>query len=213
MDVAMGISNISMATSLTGSSRSRSFIDAQLRNRRRRYSISSPVAFESRAGTSLRLDSVALPFPLSNVEIDREEILSKLNVGKFGATYLMRDANDGHMYLLKRIDRSLPDEFRRRLFEERRLLACLQSNYILSLIAAYTDVAHQCFSMKFEYVTGWTLFDLVRRVRWLDESTVAFYSAQIVLAFEYLHESSIIYVRRASCVIPIVCLLSREISN
>ena len=184
-----------MAKSLAGS-RSRSFIDAQLRQRRRRYSISSPVAFESRAGTSPRLDSVPRLFPLLNVETDNDdEILSKLNVGKFGATYLVRDSNDGQMYLLKRIDRSLPDEFRRRLFEERRLLGCLQSNYILSLIAAYTDVTHQCFSMKFEYVTGRTLFDLVRRVRWLEESAVAFYSAQLVLAFEYLHESNIIYVR------------------
>ena len=199
-----------MAKSLTGS-RSRSFVDAQLGHRRRRYSISSPVAFESRAGTSPRLHAAPRLFPLPNVETGSDEILSKLNVGKFGATYLVRDSNDGQMYLLKRIDRSLPDEFRRRLFEERRLLGCLQSNYILSLIAAYTDVTHRCFSMKFEYVTGRTLFDVVRRVRWLEESAVAFYSAQLVLAFEYLHESNIIYVGRASRLILIVYCLSREI--
>ena len=55
---------------------------------------------------------------------------------------------------------------------------------------------HNCFSMKFEYISGITLLHLVRQFRWLEESAVAFYSAQIVLTFEYLHELNIIYVCR-----------------
>ena len=186
-----------------------SFITAQRENRRRRYSISSPHIFESRAGAAVRQSDVIInrlsqsKFPkihshliFSSTTFEREkyDILSKLNIGAFGATYLIRDSNDGQMYILKRIDRSLPKEFREHLFEEQHLLGVLKSNYILSLISSYLDDEHHCYSMKFEYISGITLLHLVRQFRWLEESAVAFYSAQIVLALEYLHELNIIYV-------------------
>ncbi|CAF0821238.1 unnamed protein product [Rotaria sordida] len=190
-----------------------SFIDAQRQNRRRRYSISSPNLFESRAGAIVRqYDNIInrlsrtnfsktysissnsnLIFSSTNYNLEKYDILSKLNIGFFGSTYLIRDSNDGQMYILKRIDYYLPDIFRKRLFQERYLLNFLKSNYILSLISSYIDIEHKCFSMKFEYISGITLLHLLRQVRWFEESAVAFYSAQIVLAFEYLHELNIIY--------------------
>lgn len=190
-------------------SRSSSFIDAHRQNRRRRYSISSPHVFESRAGTTVRhndtlhkqssrvdLSDVSsnVLFAFNQKRSEKYDILSKLNVGAFGATYLIRDSNDGQTYLLKRIDSSLPDPFRQRLFAERRLLSSLKSSYILALVAAYVDSDHHCFAMKFEHVSGLTLLHLLRRFRWFEEAAVAFYLAQIVLAFEYLHELQIIYV-------------------
>jgi serine/threonine protein kinase len=195
--------------------KSPSFIAAQRENRRRHYSISASYKFESRAGTPIRRSDIVinrlsrrnfsktysnsnLLFPVINNEIEKYNILSKLNIGMFGASYLIRDSNDGQMYILKRIECQLPNEFRRRLFEERRLLGCLKSNYILSLISSYMDIKHNCYSMKFEYISGITLLNLVRQIRWFEESSVAFYSAQIVLAFEYLHELNIIYVRICS---------------
>lgn len=197
------------------SNKSPTFIDAQRQNRRRRYSISSPQAFESRGGTTVRQSdrnlnrlsrgnfsktySISsnsdLLFPLRKTSIEKYDILSKLNLGAFGATYLIQDSNYGQMYILKRIDCNLPDEFRERLFEERRLLGSLKSNYILSLISSYIDIEHNCYSMKFEYINGLTLLHLLRQYRWFEESSVAFYSAQIVLALEYLHELNIIYVK------------------
>ncbi len=193
-----------------------SFIDAQRQNRRRRYSISSPQIFESRAGTTIRRSDLHinrlsrrnfsktysissnsnLLFPLTKNQNEKYDILSKLNLGAFGATYLIRDSNNGQMYILKRIDCALPNEFRQRLFEERRLLGSLKSNYILSFISAYLDMEHNCYSMKFEYINGFTLLHLLRQFRWFEESAVAFYSAQIVLALEYLHELNIIYVKK-----------------
>ena len=202
-----------MKTSINA--KSKSFIDAQRQNRRRRYSLSSPNLFESRAGTPVRQpDAIIrrlsrqnfsktysnsnLLFPLINNETEKYNILSKLNIGMFGATYLIRDSNDEQMYVLKRINLNLSNDFRRRLFDERRILGCLNSNYILSLISSYMDLKHNCFSMKFEYINGITLLHLLRQFRWFEESAVAFYSAQIVLAFEYLHELNIIYVKNNS---------------
>jgi len=196
--------------------KSNSFINAQRQNRRRRYSITSPHIFESRGGTAVQQFDIIinrlsrknfsktysissdsnLLFPSNKNESEKYDILSKLNIGAFGATYLIRDSNDGQMYLLKRIDYHLSNQFRERLFEERRLLGSLKSNYILSLISSYIDKEHHCFSMKFEYISGITLLHLVRQIRWFEESAVAFYSAQIVLALEYLHELNIIYVNK-----------------
>ena len=190
------------------------FIDAQRQNRRRRYSISSPSNFESRAGRTVQQSDIDLHrlsrrnfsktysissnshrlFPPRKASTEKYDILSKLNLGAFGVSYLIRDSIDGHMYILKRFNCNLLEQVRERLFEERRLLACLKSNYILALISSYTDMEHQCYSMKFEYISGRTLKHLVRQWRWLEEATVAFYTAQIVLTFEYLHELNIIYV-------------------
>ena len=193
---------------------SHSFIDAQRQIRRRRYSFSSPQILESRADTALQHSaalSKTIPrekfpkicsissnsnrlFPSNETNPEKYDILSKLNTGAYGSSYLIRDSNDGQIYLLKRVDDSLPNRFRQHLLEERRLLGCLKSDYILALISAYMDTQHHCFSMKFEYVHGLTLLQLLRRFRWFEESVVAFYSAQIVLAFEYFHELNLIYV-------------------
>ena len=178
-----------MANSL--SIQSPSFLDAQRQNRRRRYSISSPQIFESRAGRTIKQSDIDLHrlsrrnfsktysissntnllFPLRKNQLDKYDILSKLNHGAFGGTYLIRDSLDGQMYILKRQDCHLPDQFREHLFEERRLLGCLKSNYILALISSYIDMEHHCYSMKFEYINGRTLLHLVRQFRWLEEST------------------------------------------
>ena len=204
--------HLSMAKSFS-SMKTYSFNDVQRRNRRRHvYPINYSNLFESRPGVPDRSVNIivnrtsrtnstkaysnssdaSLLFPLIQEKYD---VLSKLNIGAFGATYLIRDSNDGEMYALKRMNCHLPNVFRKRLFEERRLLGYLKSDYILSLISSYTDMEHNCFSMKYEHIGGITLLHLVRHYRWLEESAVAFYSAQIVLAFEYLHELNIIYVR------------------
>ena len=193
---------------------SRSFIDAQQENRRHRYSINSSQLSESRAGKSIRQSETNLNrlsrqkfsqtysissntnllFPLKNNQIEKYDILSKLNFATYGSTYLIRDSFDGQIYLLKRINSNLPDKFRQLLFEERRLLGSLKSNFIISLISSYIDIEHNCYSLKYEYMNGLTLLHLLRKYRWFEESVVVFYSAQIVLAFEYLHQLNIIYV-------------------
>lgn len=208
----------------SSSIKSVTFIEAQRQNRHRRYSINSPNLFESRAGAIARLlktnsflSKSNHSFSSVNADLEKYDILSKLNIGAFGASYLIRDSNNGQMYILKRIDYNLPTVFRERLLNERNLLNALKSNYILSLISSYFDKEHHCFSMKFEYISGVTLLHLLRQVRWFEESVVAFYSAQIVLAFEYLHELNIIYVITKKdflqeCV-DIFLFLYREILN
>jgi len=101
------------------SNRLHTFIDAQRQNRHRRYSISSPQIFESRGGTSVRQSDINLNqlsrrnfsktysissnsnilFPLRKNQIEKYDILSKLNLGAFGASYLIKDSNNGQMYI------------------------------------------------------------------------------------------------------------------
>lgn len=132
----------------------------------------------------------------SSTSNEKFQIVTPLNRGKFGQTFVIRDFNDGRFYLLKQIDHSLPDRFRSYLYQERDLFTRLKSNWILSLISSFFDLDRQCFSMKFELNSGLTLYHLLRRFRWFEESAVAFYAGQIVLVFEYLHDLKIIYVRR-----------------
>ncbi|CAF5054541.1 unnamed protein product, partial [Rotaria sp. Silwood1] len=84
-----------------------SFINAQRQNRRRRYSISSPNLFESRAGAVVQqYDNIInrvshinfskthsissnsnLVFSSTNYDLEKYDVLSKLNIGAYVATY------------------------------------------------------------------------------------------------------------------------------
>ncbi|CAF0801031.1 unnamed protein product [Didymodactylos carnosus] len=186
--------------------------EVQYRMRRRKYSLTSPRIFESSPGYcqttvisgskrfnfqqlySIDLDTL---FPSSNEKYD---IIRKLSSGAYCSSYSIRDSVNNQIYLLKRYElknvspkSSLGENIYKRMHEERRLLGALQSNYILTFISSFTEYDQDCYAIKFEYVTGVTLFHLLRRFRWLEEKAVCFYGAQIVLALEYLHELNIIY--------------------
>jgi protein kinase A len=51
----------------------------------------------------------------------------------------------------------------------------------------------KCIYFLFEFVPGGELFSILRTYRVLSEKAVRFYSAQIVLALEYLHSKKIVY--------------------
>ena len=74
---------------------------------------------------------------------------------------------------------------------EKRIMAETDHPFCIRLIAAYKDRTH--LYMVLEICQGGELFSLLQKERKLDEPASAFYGASVMLAFEYLHNRSIIY--------------------
>lgn len=70
---------------------------------------------------------------------------------------------------------------------ERRILQDVSGHpFITNLICSFSD--QDSLYMLLDYVPGGELFTYLRKMKRFDESTAKFYSAEIVLVLEYLHE-------------------------
>lgn len=77
------------------------------------------------------------------------------------------------------------------MLSERRILSTLDHPFIVKLSGTFQDEKH--LYMVLEYVVGGEFFTHLRKAGRFDATTCVFYSAQIVLAFEYLHAFDYIY--------------------
>ncbi|KAJ9594819.1 hypothetical protein L9F63_013856, partial [Diploptera punctata] len=74
---------------------------------------------------------------------------------------------------------------------EKNILQEIRHPFIVNLRWHYRDSA--CLYMLFDYVCGGELFSYLRNAGRFNTSTANFYTAEIVLALEYLHAQSVVY--------------------
>eukprot|EP01055_Gregarina_sp_Pseudo9_P000043 Gregarina_sp_Pseudo_9__42@NODE_1029_length_1957_cov_10_850886_g965_i0_p1_GENE_NODE_1029_length_1957_cov_10_850886_g965_i0NODE_1029_length_1957_cov_10_850886_g965_i0_p1_ORF_typecomplete_len484_score59_52Pkinase/PF00069_25/5_7e76Pkinase_Tyr/PF07714_17/6e45Kinaselike/PF14531_6/1_6e17WaaY/PF06176_11/2_8e07Kdo/PF06293_14/1e06Kdo/PF06293_14/7_3e03Pkinase_fungal/PF17667_1/3_6e03Pkinase_fungal/PF17667_1/4_6e06RIO1/PF01163_22/8_3e05APH/PF01636_23/0_00033YukC/PF10140_9/0_051YrbLPhoP_reg/PF10707_9/0_12ActF len=74
---------------------------------------------------------------------------------------------------------------------EKAILEAISHPFIVNLCASFQD--EKRLFMLMEYVNGGELFSHLRREQRLPNEHAKFYAAEIVLAFEYLHELRIVY--------------------
>ena len=134
-----------------------------------------------------------------------------LGIGAFGRVTLVEDPNgtkelNKHIdpndekqetkyctYALKRIrkNRVLETGQQEHIVNEKKIMAALNSNFCGKLFGTYKDQLNVYFLL--EPILGGELFSLLRANSRFNESQAKFYSACVVLAFEYLHNKNIIY--------------------
>ncbi|XP_069692219.1 cAMP-dependent protein kinase catalytic subunit 3 [Periplaneta americana] len=74
---------------------------------------------------------------------------------------------------------------------EKNILQEIRHPFIVNLRWHYRDAT--CLYMLFDYVCGGELFSYLRNAGRFSTSTANFYTAEIVLALEYLHAQSVVY--------------------
>lgn len=74
---------------------------------------------------------------------------------------------------------------------ERRILEVVNHPFIVTLHFAFHTKEHLCFVMDF--VAGGELYSLIAKDGRFEEPRARFYSAELILALEYLHEVGIVY--------------------
>jgi len=74
---------------------------------------------------------------------------------------------------------------------EREILIKLRHQFIVRLFYCFKNERKLFFAL--EYCPGGELFNILLKRRRLSENQAMFYSSQVLLALEYLHENGIVY--------------------
>jgi len=128
-----------------------------------------------------------------NITIEDFQILSVLGDGSFSNVVLARKLDSGELTAIKIVKkmRIKNEKLKEHIQLERDIMAECDHPFIMPLYYAFQDKSNLSFVMQ--YCPGGELFQLIKRMYYFSEDMARFYAAQIVLAFEYLHDKGYVY--------------------
>jgi len=123
----------------------------------------------------------------------------ELGRGGFGKVWLVKKKDTGKQYALKEIKKSYLVGIQggqkittEDIFNEKNIMKDSNSPFVVKLYSSFQDKFNVYFLM--ELVVGGNLFGYLKERRMFPEEVARFYSAEVILALEYLHdEMNIIY--------------------
>eukprot|EP01117_Protostelium_nocturnum_P003478 TRINITY_DN1452_c0_g1_i3.p1 TRINITY_DN1452_c0_g1~~TRINITY_DN1452_c0_g1_i3.p1 ORF type:complete len:1067 (-),score=408.16 TRINITY_DN1452_c0_g1_i3:41-3241(-) len=125
--------------------------------------------------------------------ISEFEMIKPISRGAFGRVYLARRKRTGDLYAMKVLKKS--DMVRKNMVDhviaERNILAQTKNPFVVKLFYAFQSEINLFLVM--EYCIGGDVNSLLRKSGVLDEELARLYTAQTVLALEYLHSSGIVH--------------------
>lgn len=127
------------------------------------------------------------------VKIEDLQLIKLLGRGTFGNVILSENQKTKTKYALKAVSKHIIEEYDlyNSLYLEKNILMQIDHPFIVKLVKTFKDSSRLYFLM--EYVQGMDLFDVIRAINDIDESTAAFYIGCLALILEHLHERCIIY--------------------
>lgn len=121
--------------------------------------------------------------------------LKLLGRGGIGQVYLVRLKDTNKLYAMKVLTKEemIQRNKVKRVMTEREILATANHPFIVTMYASFQTPDRLCFVM--EYCAGGEFFRVLQRQpkRRLKEEAVRFYTAEVILALEYLHHMGFIY--------------------
>lgn len=116
-----------------------------------------------------------------------------LGTGTFSRVTLVRKKHEASLYALKMINKEILLKLKQveNAKHEKRVLSILNSPFIIKLYSAFQDPS--CLYLLLEYVAGGELFSRLRLWHHFPNDAALFYSAEILLALEHIHEAGYMY--------------------
>ncbi len=151
-------------------------------------SSSSSASFNTpRSGDS----SVAPGFtavPFTNLKV-----IGTLGKGSFGHVQLVQDKVSGQTFALKAVSKTqiVQTSQQGHVLSEKRTMMMLNHPFLVRLYQTYKDKNRLYFLL--DPVLGGELFTFLRSRTLFDEEVARFYSAAVILGFEYMHDRNIVY--------------------
>jgi cGMP-dependent protein kinase len=120
-------------------------------------------------------------------------IVRMLGKGMFGNVFLAVRRDQQTLFALKTVERRKIERFeiQENLVLERKVLMQLDHIFILRLVKTFKDTKRIYFLT--EFVKGMDLFDVLRELNLVTDKDSRFYTANMILFLEHLHERDIIY--------------------
>lgn len=128
---------------------------------------------------------------LNNNKVTDFEMLNTLGTGTFGRVKLC--TLKGKVYAMKILQKSEVIRLKQQehIISEQKILAMIDHPFIVILYRTFQDKAH--VHMLLEYVNGGEVFSHLRNAGRFSKEFTKFYTGQIVLVLQYLHEKNIVY--------------------
>jgi serine/threonine protein kinase len=131
-----------------------------------------------------------LPTPLSLGDF---ELGVTLGTGSFGRVRFCTHRQTGSFWAIKMLKKAEVIRLQQveHMISEKNILSQLDHPFIVRLSGTFQDVKY--LYMCLEYIVGGEFFTHLRKVGRFDSHASRFYGAQILLVFQYMHESDFIY--------------------
>ncbi|XP_065222134.1 uncharacterized protein LOC135846780 [Planococcus citri] len=125
---------------------------------------------------------------LSDYQLNRT-----IGQGKFGRVMLAHVLKSNQVVAIKILRKSdiLRLKQLKHVIQEKKILQSARYPFLVSYLTHFKNNGHLFFVL--EFVAGGDLFTMIKRYGRLNEYECSFFSAQIVLAFEYLHYVGVIF--------------------
>lgn len=116
-----------------------------------------------------------------------------IGVGSFGRVLLYRHKKTQHLYAAKIMNKEKMVRMNQvlRVVQEKRILQSVSCKFLVDFRFSFKTNSNLYLLMPF--IQGGELFSYLKQRKRLDPSEVKFYSAQVALAFEYLHSIDVLY--------------------
>ncbi|KAG8689500.1 camp-dependent protein kinase catalytic subunit [Ceratobasidium sp. 394] len=130
---------------------------------------------------------------LNNYTLKDFRILHTLGTGSFGRVHLACSRHNHRHYAIKVLNKSKVVQQKQveHTNSERSVLATVRHPFIVNLWGTFQDVNN--LFMVMDFVPGGELFTLLRKSKRFPSPVAKFYSAEVILAIDYLHSHDIIY--------------------
>lgn len=128
---------------------------------------------------------------LADVKVEDFKMLDTLGTGTFGRVKLC--TYNGKVYAMKILQKSEVIRLKQEehISSERKILLSISHPFIVVLYRTFQDPMH--VHMLLEYVNGGEVFTHLRNAGRFSKEFTKFYTGQIVLVIQYLHEKNIVY--------------------
>jgi serine/threonine protein kinase len=116
-----------------------------------------------------------------------------LGKGSYGVVQMVTDKNTGDCYALKRVlkQQVVDTSQQGHIMSEKEAMMTIKHPFLVRLFATYKSKEYLYFLM--EPVLGGELFSYLRKRQMFSPKTTRFYSASVVLGFEYMHRKGMVY--------------------
>ena len=121
-----------------------------------------------------------------NVALEELRVLGVVGRGSSGVVQRAVHAPTGVHFAVKTVQMNVQAEVRKNLLAELRALHQIRSPHVVPCVGAFFDDG--AVSIVLEFMDGGSLSDVTRALGRIPERHLAAFAAQIVAAFEYLHD-------------------------
>lgn len=121
------------------------------------------------------------------------QIMRTLGTGSFGRVHLVRSIHNHRYYAVKVLKKAQVIKMKQveHTNDERRMLKLVEHPFLIRMWGTFQDSKN--LFMIMDYIEGGELFSLLRKSQRFPNPVAKFYSAEVILALEYLHSHNIIY--------------------